>query len=164
MLYSRRRIREVKLWHATTIEAAAAILRGGVNMEAQRRNDVGDLGWGFYLTGSMSRARCYGRGILEIEIHRDQFAVVSNPYFLKGMDVVRPKTEDERLFYSLAFDELGDMMTCSGRYDRAAKETAARNIRLAFLELGCAGIISDYSDGEVVVFAAEGIVSIKEAL
>jgi hypothetical protein len=142
-------------WHGT--RAADAILAHGVDFAAGRASDPGDLGWGFYLSGSRARARCYGRQLLRVTIRPARFAYLPNPYFLDGMNSVAPTTDVERLFYAHAF-ESDDMKTCSARHDN---EAAAKAVRDAFVAAGYAGIITPYEGGEAVVFTPDGIAKIE---
>lgn len=145
----------IKLWHATTPDNAQAILRDGIDFQAPRANDVGDFGWGFYLTRRPERARCYGRALLEVVIDPDRLAVVPNPYFLEGLTTIKPVTKAEMLFHCIAFDRDGQMMTCSGEYRRPWQERVAKAIRKSFIAAGWAGILTAREDCEVVIFTSQ---------
>jgi hypothetical protein len=143
-------------WHGTT--AAEAILALGVDFDAVRVSDPGDMGWGFYLTGEESRAKAYGSQILKVTIDPEKFAYLPNPYFLDGLKDIEPITDVEKLFHEVAFGVDGNMKTCSG-YE---KDKVARKICDTFIAAGFSGIITPYSGGEVVVFAADGITEITK--
>jgi len=134
------------------------ILDQGINIDAPKHSDPGDFGWGIYLTGKLLRARVYGR-VFEVEIDTSRMAYISNPYFLEGLRRVIPITPEEKLFYSLAYDEAGEMLTIQGsKEDRIA---TARHIQRGFLEAGYTGIISDYDEGEAVLFDSSPILSLE---
>jgi len=57
----------VRLFHATSDQAAESILRGGFDLNVARSSDPGDFGWAIYLTGNLSRARALGTAIIEVE-------------------------------------------------------------------------------------------------
>jgi hypothetical protein len=141
-------------WHGSN--SVNSILAEGVDFEHPRVSDAGDLGWGFYLSGDVSRARAYGSGILRVFLHEDRFAYLDNPYFLNGLDEVEPKTEVELAFWRLAFKD-GRMRTCAG----ADRKTVARSIRNHFVSAGFDGIITPHSGGEAVVFTADGILGME---
>jgi hypothetical protein len=147
-----RRFLAGKTWyHGTTPANAAKIRAEGFDVDAPRRSDPGDFGWGIYLTDRPSRARSYGREVLAVTIDESRFARLPNPYFLKGLEQVEPRTAAEKLFYSAAFDDEGHMLTVSSP-DRVG---AAKAVTRAFLAKGYAGIIGGphtLGDLEVVVF------------
>ncbi len=155
----------IKLWHATNPESAQEILSHGVNFDFPRQSDVGDFGWGFYLTGRPERARTYGSTLLEVMVDPTRLAHVPNPYFLEGLNAVSPATDVEHLFHSFAFDGMGKMMTCSNAYSPRGKEAKAKAIRQAFIAAGWAGIITARDDRETVIFTSrwDAIGSIKRA-
>lgn len=143
------------------------ILAGGVDLSAPR-HDVGDFGWGFYLTTKESRARNYGE-VLVVEIDESRFARLENPYFLNRGHDVDPETDVERLFHEHAFEELEggcdggtyrNMITVNSLPDK--RRTASQAIRDAFLAAGYAGIITDHDGGETVVFDATAILGITQ--
>lgn len=144
-------------YHGTSEENAESIERDGFDLNALRRSDPGDLGWGIYLTNSIHRARAYGSAVLEVVINEGNFAKLPNPYFLKGMEETKPETDEEKLFYENAFED-GKMLTIHG--DRVA---AAKNISRAFILNGYDGIIGRLGSGqiEVVVFQPKAIEAIR---
>jgi hypothetical protein len=145
-------------YHGTSEKNAESIERDGFDLEALRRSDPGDLGWGIYLTNSIHRARAYGSAVLEVVVQAGNFAKLPNPYFLKGMEELKPETDVEKLFYENAFDSDGNMLTIHG--DRVA---AAKNISRAFILNGYDGIIGEVGPGqiEVVVFQPKAIEAIR---
>jgi len=134
------------------------ILEKGIDIDAPKHSDPGDLGWGIYLTGKLIRAKVYGR-VFEIEIDTSRMAYIPNPYFLEGLSRLQPITPEEKLFYSLAYDTEGEMLTLHGSKEN--RITAARAIQRGFLDAGYAGIVSDYDEGEAVLFEAGPIFSIE---
>lgn len=146
-------------FHGTSEKNAESIERDGFDLDALRRSDPGDFGWGIYLTDSIHRARAYGSAVLEVAIKNGNFARISNPYFLEGTESTKPETDEEKLFYENAFDSDGNMLTIHG--DRIA---AAKNISRAFILNGYDGIIggpSALGQIEVVVFQPKAIESIR---
>jgi len=134
------------------------ILDKGIDIDAPKHSDPGDFGWGIYLTGKLSRARVYGR-VFQIDIDARNMAYVSNPYFLVGLKRVLPTTPEEKLFYSLAYDSAGEMKTLHG--SRESRIAAARAIQRGFLDAGYSGIVSDYDEGEAVLFETSPLLSVK---
>lgn len=148
-------------YHGTSTGIASRILADGFDVHARRVSDPGDLGWGAYLTSSESRARSYGNAVLHVQIDTTNFARLKNPYFLDGLKSVKPKTATERLFYDVAFDDKGDMLTVQGRNRTAASKKVART----FMDHGYDGIIGgpfNMGDIEVVVFDDDAIVGVKQ--
>ena len=129
-------------YHGT--QHRAAILLNGIDVNAPRSHDAGDLGWGFYIDRRLGRAEAYGE-VLECELSMDRMAHIPNPYFLDGLKPVAPTTPEEKLFHDLAFD--GDEMK-TVRGDN--REDVAKAIRETFLRHGYIGILTD--SGEAVVF------------
>ena len=142
------------LHHGTTRERAASILAEGVDIEASRKRDPGDLGWGFYLTGDLARAQNCGEVVLKVEVDMTTFAHLAHPYFLDGLECVEPTTEVERLFFDTVFTLIDDgwwkMGTVKGTAEE--RERAARKVRTVFLARGHGGIETPHANGEVVVF------------
>jgi hypothetical protein len=137
-------------YHGTDPEKAAAIVRGGVDVWAERR-DAGDFGWGFYVTADLARARAYGGAVLVVTLDLGRYAFVKNPYFLDGLDPVGPQTEAERLLHGLVVDpQTGQMLTCN--VGLSGREAASQAVRAAFLARGYAGIVTGLCDRETVVF------------
>lgn len=145
-----------RFYHGTSKERAAEILERGVDLNAPRSHDVGDFGWGFYITQNLVRAQQYGSVILEVEVDLSLFAYVPNPYFCEGLTPTQPQTPPERLFHSLAFDHEGRMKTV--HQGLSGSDTVARVIREEFLQHGYLGITTDRDDKETVVFDASTIV------
>lgn len=159
---------ERTLYHGTRPEAAEAILREGFDIEAARGPaDVGDLGWGVYLSDSRSRSRNYGPVLLEVDVDTGDFARLPRPYFLRGLKETLPETPEEHLFHDAAFSG-GEMLTVRGR-DLRGRERAARHIRDVFLNAGYDGLIAGpyvgkgRGDHEVVVFNPDTILSVRLA-
>ena len=148
-------------FHGTGDSQATTILAEGFDIEAPRRSDPGDLGWGIYLTDSASRARAHGYQVLSVEVDTARYARITNPYFLKGFEEVEPETPEERLFHGVAF-EGGQMLSVVA--DSLEKRVAvARRIREVFLAAGFAGIIAGpdrMEQCEVVVFNPEAITGV----
>jgi hypothetical protein len=118
----------------------------GVRMDVPREKDAGDFGWGFYCTWDHRRAGKYGE-VLVVDVDLHKFAYIPNPYFLRGLREVEPRTDVEKLFHSIAFHD-GVMKNVQAGYDR---EETAKAIRVAFLEAGYDGIVSE-DHRELVVF------------
>lgn len=149
--------------HGTSSAQAETILADGFDLEAQRRSDPGDFGWGVYLTDRASRARAYGERVLQVTIDPTRFARITNPYFLKGLEEVEPVTDVEKLFHGVAFRG-GQMLVVKA--DSEERVAIARRIREAFIGAGYDGIIAGPdSNGqcEVVVFRTEAIVSVENS-
>lgn len=141
----------MKLYHGTDEASAARILSEGFDVDALRRSDPGDFGWGVYLTSSLPRARAYGSVVLEVEVDESRFARLPCPYFLDDFQRVEPETEVERLFYSVAFDAEGEMLTIHS----PDREGVSKAVAKTFLEAGYDGLVTGpgrYGDLEVVVF------------
>ena len=147
-------------FHGTGSAEAARILAGGFDLEAPRRSDPGDFGWGAYLTDQSSRARAYGEQVLRVEVGLRRFARIANPYFLDGLREVEPATPEERLFHGTAFRD-GAMV--SVKADPGERAAVARRIGEAFKEAGYDGILAG-PDGrgqrEAVVFNLGSIVRV----
>ncbi len=147
------------LYHGTTSQRATSILATGVDMEAPRTRDPGDLGWGFYLTASISRARACGEVVLEVTVDASTFAYLPYPYFLDGLTRIEPTTEAERLFHETVFtltkDQWWEMRTVKG--SASERERVARKVRTVFLAHGHAGIKTPHDEGEIVVFDSASI-------
>lgn len=114
----------MRLLHGTTSEAAAAILEGGFRLDAERRSDPGDFGWGVYLTGWGPVARASGRAVVVAEV-----------------ELERPKTFGSK---AAAYEWLrrlhdGALPTVQGsERDRVA---ASKQLRRRMLERGVDGIV-----------------------
>jgi hypothetical protein len=134
------------------------ILDKGINIDAPKHSDPGDFGWGIYLTAKLIRAKIYGR-VFIVEIDTSKMAYVSNPYFLDGLRRLAPVTAEEQLFYSLAYNEDGEMLTLQGTKEE--RIAAARRVQRGFLDAGYSGIVSDYDEGEAVLFESAPILSAK---
>lgn len=139
-------------YHGTSAANAGRVISHGFDVDARTHSDPGDFGWGTYLTSEPARARQYGNTVLAVTVDTDNFARIRNPYFLEGLKSIKPKGAIERLFYGVAFDKKGDMLTVTGD-DR---EAVSRKVALAFLDAGYDGIITgpwgSNSGIEVVVF------------
>jgi hypothetical protein len=133
------------------------ILNKGIDIDAPKHSDPGDFGWGIYLTRKLSRAQVYGR-VFQVDIDTRGMAYVPNPYFLVGLQQVAPSSPEELLFYSLAYLN-GEMRTLHG--SNKERIEAARAIQAGFLAAGYCGIVSDYDEGEAVLFEASPILSVK---
>jgi len=144
-------------YHGTSQEKAEAILRKGVDMEHKRTRDPGDVGWGFYLTTDLERARNCGPVVLEVVINVKTFARIPNPYFLAGLNSVKPTTPDEHLFHGIVMDEW-KMRTVNGRWDD--RVTAAKEVRDTFMAAGHLGIMTSHDGNETVVFDLAAIQSV----
>lgn len=146
-----------KFYHGTSF--AGRIITSGFDISSARRNDPGDFGWGIYFTQQWARAQAYGR-VLQVEMDVSRFAVIPNPYFLKGFERVSPVSEVEQLFHNLVFD--GDVMrTVNLRGEE--RVAAAHQVREVFLERGYKGILTRSDDGEAVAFDPHVIRDIQEA-
>ena len=148
----------MRWFHGTSSTSAAGILSSGVDVDAPRVRDAGDLGWGFYLTSDLARARACGEVVLEVRVDPSRLGHLPSPYFLDGLRSVEPVTAVERLFHGLAFRD-GEMLTVSG----SDREGVARSIRDGFMDAGYTGIQSE-SPSELVLFdpsVIEGIRSVS---
>lgn len=149
----------MRLFHGTSTDSAAKVLAEGFDVDAERRSDPGDLGWGTYLTNRSARARAYGE-VLEVEIDESRFARLPNPYFLDGLSEVEPETLVERVFHRLVFAN-GIMLTVKG--SKEERVIVAKRIAEAFMTAGYAGIIAGpFRDGsiEVVIFDPSAVISV----
>lgn len=146
----------MRLYHGTSYASAERILAEGVSFSVTRRSDPGDLGWGFYLTGSKERAKAYGPAVISLEIDTSSLARVDNPYFVDKGQPIDPVSDSERLFFRHAFSDDGQrMLTVQGH--ESERVAAAKAVRKAFLEAGYQGIVSRYQGVEVVLFTSEPI-------
>jgi len=144
-------------FHGTS--QADTVLADGFDIEAPRRSDPGDFGWGVYLTDEASRARAYGE-VLSVEIDTTKYARIECPYFLDGFQEVEPVTPEERLFHGVAFEGNQMLSVVADSLERVA---IARRIREVFLEAGFAGIIAgpdNRGQCEVVVFNLQTILGV----
>jgi len=141
-------------YHGTSRERAKSILAQGVDIEASRKRDPGDFGWGFYLTCDLIRAQNCGEVVLVVEIDTSTFAYLPSPYFLDGLTHIEPTTEVEHLFHDTVFtlidDEWWEMGTVNGTAEE--RQRTARKVRATFLSQGHGGIETPNADGEIVVF------------
>lgn len=135
-----------------------AVIDNGINIDAPKHSDPGDFGWGIYLTTKLTRAKTYGR-VFVVEISTSKMAYIPNPYFLDGLRRLAPITEEEKLFYSLAYGADGEMLTVQG--SKEERIAAACRIQRSFLDAGYSGIVSDYDRGETVLFDSSPILSVK---
>ena len=74
--------RPITMYHGTSEASAQSILDQGIDIDAERRRDPGDFGWGFYLTGDRERAARMGRVVLSVTINVARFAFLEFPYFI----------------------------------------------------------------------------------
>jgi hypothetical protein len=139
---------DLELWYHGT-PSYQKILDSGFDIEAERRHDPGDFGWGIYVVANLPRAKTYGN-VLGVVFDASDCAYISNPYFIKGFDKVEPETEVEKLFTSIAMDDDWNMLTIRGSLKDRIR--VCKEIRRVFLERGYTGIISDYAKGEAVIF------------
>jgi len=147
----------ITLYHGTP--NAGKILINGIDINHPRNSDPGDFGWGVYASGNLSRAKVYG-DVFAVTIDESDYAYLENPYFLEGLKTVPPKTFEEKLFYSLAFDaRTNEMLTIVGTPRR--RERIAKFIRLSFLEHNYKGIITPHNGIEAVVFDPATILKIE---
>lgn len=135
-----------------------AIIDEGINIDAPKHSDPGDFGWGIYLTGNLTKAKVYGR-VFTVGIDTSRMAYISNPYFLEGVHRLQPVTAEEKFFYSLAYDNTGEMLTLHG--SKEERIAAARLVQRGFLDAGYSGIVSDYDEGEAVLFESSPILSVE---
>lgn len=135
----------------------ATIRREGFQLEAPRRSDPGDFGWGIYLTKDAARARSYGE-VICVVLDTGRLARIANPYFIKGLEPQKPQTPLEELYYSIAFAN-GEMQTIHSA-DRAQ---AAKNIRTQMMAAGYTGIMSKYGGSETVIFEPRIIIDAFDA-
>lgn len=128
------------------------------------KRDPGDFGLGFYCTARRAKAASYGKVVL-VQLDLQGFADIPNPYFVCGsldpdgpvLEEIEPRTDAEKLFHDLAFDQYGMKTTAGALEDRRA---AARLITERFLAAGYPGIRTNI-DGDVVIFdqvAIKGII------
>jgi hypothetical protein len=138
------------LYHGTSAERAAQILKSGFDLDAARTSDPGDFGWGLYLTPDLSTARAYGDVVLRVILDDSSYARIRDPY---NPDLTQ---EADRLFHALAFQD-GYMLTCFYGFSKEDKKRVSKAIRDEFLARGYGGISSSYRAGETVVFDASTI-------
>jgi len=136
------------------------ILKHGVDINYPRVTDAGDLGWGWYLTDNINRAKTHGK-VLIVRIDASDYAFIANPYFIQNLQHFGPRSSVEKLFYDLAFDAKGTMLTVSGT--KTSREQVSKQIRDVFLAHGYKGIITSLKDSETVVFDQTTILSISPA-
>lgn len=145
-------------FHGTS--QADKVLADGFDIEAPRRSDPGDFGWGIYLTDEPSRARAHGE-VLCVEINTTKYTHIKSPYFLDGFKEVEPVTPEERLFHGVAFE--GNQMLSVVADSLEERVAIARRIREVFLEAGFDGIIAgpdNRGQCEVVVFNPQTILKV----
>lgn len=140
-----------EVYHGTGAKEIDLIRTYGFDIEKAGMRDPGDFGLGLYFTKSKSRARSYGQ-VVRVTLNGD-FAHIPRPYFLDKFKPIEPTTPEEKLFYDLAFDNAGEMLTV--RHSKHRFEIAKR-IRDVFLACGYDGIIADHPP-DVVVFNVEAI-------
>ena len=147
-------MRAKRYYHGTHPDFIAPIISGGFDINARRRSDTGDFGWGVYVWPRRSQAKVYGVP-LAIDVNTDRLAYIPNPYFAKRGEVFQPITEAERLFHSLAFDGR-DMRTTLGN----GRIEASKRIASAFCLAGYTGIRTD-NYGETVIFDLTAILRVE---
>jgi hypothetical protein len=143
----------IEAFHGTE---SFSVTKGGlVSMKERHRHDPGDLGRGFYGTTIKERAASYGPKIIKARFDVRRYAVLSNPYFLDKLSKVEPKTEAEKLFYSLAFDDEGNMRTASGP-PLGERSDWCERVRDGMLTAGFLGVRTDYA-GEIVAYDSQTV-------
>lgn len=148
----------MRVWyHGTTSASAKKIMSEGVDLNAPRVRDPGDLGRGFYLTTDPKRAAVCGDVVLRVGVKASHMACIHSPYFLDGLQELTPTTSAERLFYDTAFQD-GVLRTTTGT--AAERESAAQQIRDAFVAAGYTGILSS-SPSEMVIFDPAVVVAAR---
>lgn len=133
------------------------VLAKGFDIDAPRRCDPGDFGWGVYLTAQLARATSFGK-VLSVRVDLTRFALVPNPYFLENGKSVLPATPEEKLFYECVFHE-GGMKTVTARGEERAQN--AKEVRRVFLAAGYTGIRTLTYDREAVVFDPSTILAVE---
>lgn len=142
-----RREHEIDLFfHGTA--AWEKIRREGFELEAPRRSDPGDFGWGIYVTKQVGRAKCYG-DVICVVIKTGGLAHIENPYFINGLTQFKPRTPLEELYYNLAFENDEPLLF---RRKTELRAQTARNIRQGMMQAGYTGITTKYSGCETVIF------------
>jgi hypothetical protein len=171
-----RREQLFTFYHGTTPESAAKILASGFDLDAKKRHDSGDFGDGIYLTVDKTRAKHMGGpAILEVQVDLSRFAYIPNPYFTNKLEHVAPVGPVQEMFYTLAFDNNGNMATIHG--DRTfvpieafpfkqvivnqTRKDVCKTIRESFLCNGFWGIHTEYRGLETVVFNTSTIKKIS---
>lgn len=136
------------------------ILQEGFSMEAARRSDPGDFGWGIYLTNQKARAASYGT-ILQVHVDTSKMAFIKNPYFLNPDGSLAPRaTQEEKLFYEQVFPHGEDWMnTVLARGDERVAN--CKRVRELFMGHGYTGIKTAWMDQETVVFDLNVIQEVK---
>ena len=142
-------------FHGTNAEAAASILKDGVDIDHPRKKDPGDFGQGFYLTTMLIRAKVNGHSILEVDVDTSKFAFIPNPY----QPIIG--TEAGFLFKSLAFTSKDEMLTCAHCFRNEERKAACVKIRKTFMDRGFQGIMTKHHGDETVVFDLAAIKSIS---
>lgn len=136
----------MRVFHGTTPQAAAAILRDGFRLDAADRRDPGDLGEAVYLTTSRARAEACGRAVLEVTL-----------------ELKRPLKLSHAAAYALVIDELG-FDTIHGYGSRARRVKDAQEARRHFLEEGHDALLAE-RDGETEVAVYDlGAIKIVKAV
>lgn len=123
------------------------VMAEGLRIPEKHAHDPGDFGLGIYTTTIRQRAACYGT-VLACELKTEEYARISNPYFLAGLEPVPPNTKEEEIFHALVM--LGnDMLTIN----RSAQDRvlAAEVVRNGMMQAGYAGIITK-CNGECVTY------------
>lgn len=147
------------LYHGTL--CPNEILARGFDIDAPRRCDPGDFGWGVYLTSNIARAKGYGT-VLAVEVDLSALALVPNPYFLTPEGGrLRSTSPMEELFYGYVFAEgPAFMRTVNSRGEE--REAHAKEVRKIFLTAGYKGIRTYTYDRETVVFDTTAILSVEK--
>lgn len=150
------------LYHGTP--SWEEVLKSGFNTEADRLTDVGDFGWGIYLTSNRARAQCHGK-VLRVSIQTHNMAFIKNPYFLKNGKATKPDPSNRyaQIFYDIAFAEDGKKMLTVGGTE-AERIAVAERIRDTFVyDNSIHGIVTQHTDDEleVVVFQSDQILEVK---
>lgn len=139
---------------------AKEICLTGFDLWAPRTSDVGDLGWGIYLTSNWHEARRYAGpqgGVLEVDVNTDDFLFVKERF--KG-----PHTDAEKLWWEvIGADDEGRLLTVS--LPHPEREEHSKRVRQRFLDMGIKGVATGpyRGDYEVVVFDPEAIEAMRMA-
>ena len=149
----------MRLYHGTTFEGMKAIIERGFKLEAERRSDPGDFGWGIYLTGHLSRAKAIGgKYVLEVEVE------LKNPLVFKSISEAYKFADEMALKLGITIHGKGN--TPEERFQDRVKNS--KKWREYFLRQGYDGIIIYDPDPlwkgapyEVVVFDLSAIKSVK---
>jgi hypothetical protein len=138
----------MRLYHATTEQAAKKILTSGFDLSAPRTRDPGDFGWGIYFTPSLSRAKAMGKVILVADIDTKYFYTTHDAYCLSE--------KRDAFWCRTVLNKDGEMGTIHGDWDGTNLDRGefSQMVREEMLNRGYNGLIWEQKGKvrEVVVY------------